>query len=88
MLNLFVLFCIVSFVIFPQLLYNTIANEMNSNETVLADKYAGNSNKTASELFMHLFTGEVNIRKYCDISQPVVITDFVLGISAKFINLL
>lgn len=61
---------------------------MNSNETVLADKYAGNSNKTASELFMHLFTGEVNIRKYCDISQPVVITDFVLGISAKFINLL
>lgn len=34
---------------------------MYLNETVLADKYAGNSSETASGLIMHLFTGEVNI---------------------------
>ncbi|XP_011179874.1 transmembrane channel-like protein 1 [Zeugodacus cucurbitae] len=58
LLNLFVLLCIVSFVIFPQLLYNAIANDMNLNETVLADKYARNATETAGELFIHLFTGE------------------------------
>uniref|UniRef100_A0A034VS87 Transmembrane channel-like protein 5 n=1 Tax=Bactrocera dorsalis TaxID=27457 RepID=A0A034VS87_BACDO len=58
MLNVFVLFCVVCFVIFPQLLYNTTANEINLNETVLADKYVGNSSETASGLLMDVFTGE------------------------------
>ncbi|XP_004535121.1 transmembrane channel-like protein 1 [Ceratitis capitata] len=58
MLNIVMLLCVLMFIIFPQLLYNTIATEVNLNQTSLVVGYSANRRDSASTLFLNLLTGE------------------------------
>uniref|UniRef100_W8BII4 Transmembrane channel-like protein 5 n=1 Tax=Ceratitis capitata TaxID=7213 RepID=W8BII4_CERCA len=58
MLNIVMLLCVLMFIIFPQLLYNTMATEVNLNQTSLVVGYSANRRDSASTLFLNLLTGE------------------------------